>query len=77
VQSTRHSGEFVEVGVAAHILDDDVVIGISNGLGFVRLNVAFERECIVKSEGESHGVSEDKEEREGEYDGWWLRPVES
>ena len=37
-----HSGEFVEVGVAGHILDNDVVIGISNGLGFVRFNVAFQ-----------------------------------
>lgn len=48
-----HSGEFVEVGVASHILDDDVVIGTSNGLGFVRLNVALQREWIVKSKGEA------------------------
>ena len=37
-----HSGEFVEVGVVGHILDDEVVIGIFNGLGFVRLDVALQ-----------------------------------
>jgi hypothetical protein len=57
-----HSGEFVEVGVASHILDDDVVIGTSNGLGFVRLNVALQREWIVKSKGEGHEVGEEKED---------------
>jgi hypothetical protein len=57
-----HSGEFVEVGVVSHILDDDVVIGTSNGLGFVRLNVALQREWIVKSKGEGHEVGEKKED---------------
>jgi hypothetical protein len=53
-------GEFVELGEAGHILDDDVAIGISKGLGFVRLNVAFGREWIVKSEGEGPEVSKEK-----------------
>ena len=44
VAESGHSSEFVEIGVAGHILDDDVVIGIFNGLGFVRLNVAFGRD---------------------------------
>jgi hypothetical protein len=37
-----HSSEFVKVSVAGHILDDNVVIGISNGLGLARLNVTFQ-----------------------------------
>ena len=57
-----HSSEFVEVGVAGHILDDDVVIGVSNGLGFVRHNVAFGLEWIVRNEDEGHEVGKDKEE---------------
>ena len=58
-----HSGEFVEVDVAGDIPDGDVVIGISNGLGFVRLNVAFQREWMVKSKGEGYEVSEEKNEK--------------
>jgi hypothetical protein len=63
-----HSGEFVEVDVAGDILDDDVVIGISSGLGFVRLNVAFQREWMVKSKGEGYEVGEEKNEE------WSMMP---